>query len=385
MPAKKVLIVHVPYETPGGEEAYVKKLGEVYRDLGLQVEFYPPVGEKTKNTIFSAFKALLPGRSLPEFEIYYERFQPDFLHLNNIHPILGPRFLRWIKNNNIFSLMTIHNHRFFCTNGLALRQERICKACFSSRVMWRSIVYNCNQSMVKTVYHCMALSEIRYDALLEKAVKYFIAPSLYIKNELKNFGIQENKIKYIMHPPHVSPMGIETPEYDVVYAGRLSQEKGIQVLLESAKILPELKFLILGSGPEEERVRQTALQVKNITYVGQKSLHETLGYIAKAKVGVLTSICNEILSIFCIDVFYQGKYCVVSETDSTLWMKEQEMPVIFAKSGDAEDFSRAIRGALLLPALSDSQKEAIRKKLSPDYFKSHMKELVDCIPLAGEI
>ena len=39
-----------------------------------------------------------------------------------------------------------------------------------------------------------------------------------------------------------------------LYFGRISEEKGTQVLIEAAKSLPEVSFIIAGNGPMEDRI-----------------------------------------------------------------------------------------------------------------------------------
>jgi len=66
----------------------------------------------------------------------------------------------------------------------------------------------------------------------------------------------------------------------IIYAGRLSKEKGMDVLLDTAKRLPpEYNLLILGIGPEEEKVRRLANSKMNIHYLGYQSKQNTISLI----------------------------------------------------------------------------------------------------------
>jgi glycosyltransferase involved in cell wall biosynthesis len=52
----------------------------------------------------------------------------------------------------------------------------------------------------------------------------------------------------------------------VLFAGRLSYQKGIDILVEIIKKLPGVHFLVLGDGPQRGFVEE--LTVPNLTYVG---------------------------------------------------------------------------------------------------------------------
>ncbi len=64
------------------------------------------------------------------------------------------------------------------------------------------------------------------------------------------------------------------------FAGRLSKEKGIEILLETATQLPDnYHLLIAGSGPLEEKVRNLADKKINVHYLGYQSKQNLLSLI----------------------------------------------------------------------------------------------------------
>lgn len=79
----------------------------------------------------------------------------------------------------------------------------------------------------------------------------------------------------------------------VVFVGRLSPEKGIDLLLEAANILEKhgsrLKIVIVGDGPLREKVVRFAEKHRNVIYVGFKPREEALQYICRASMLILPS------------------------------------------------------------------------------------------------
>lgn len=85
-------------------------------------------------------------------------------------------------------------------------------------------------------------------------------------------------------------------ENQIIFAGRLSHEKGINLLLEIAKKLPEnLNLLILGSGPEEKKVQDLAKTQNNVHYLGYQSKEKTISLIRGSDVLIQPSL-NEGIS-----------------------------------------------------------------------------------------
>jgi len=69
-------------------------------------------------------------------------------------------------------------------------------------------------------------------------------------------------------------------ENQIIFAGRLSKEKGIEILLETATHLPDnYHLLIAGSGPLEEEVRNLADKKINVHYLGYQSKQNLLSLI----------------------------------------------------------------------------------------------------------
>ena len=86
-------------------------------------------------------------------------------------------------------------------------------------------------------------------------------------------------------------------ENQIIYAGRLSQEKGIDILLDLAENLPpKYHLLIVGSGPEETRVNDMANLKQNVHYLGVKSRNDTISLIRGSDLLIQPSLMEGISS-----------------------------------------------------------------------------------------
>ncbi|MEW6055151.1 MAG: glycosyltransferase family 4 protein [Bdellovibrionota bacterium] len=385
----KVLIVHVPYEHRGGEDVHVDALVQGYRKIGVTPVLYPEDRNPPGSLLLKSLASLAPVDSSPGVEKLWEDTQPAYIHLHNVFPILGPRFFRWAIRRNIPLVMTVHNHRFFCTNGLALRNKKICKDCFTSKVAWRPILHNCNGSWKKSIYHSLALTELRLEELYSRAIQRFVAPSPYLQAELVKLGIPKERVIHILNPvfrfetPAVPKTKDAYPSasdhYDVIYAGRLSEEKGIYELIATIRLLPNVRFLIVGDGPERPMVTAAVSELKNLTFLGAVSHETVLDLIGQSRIAVLPSICNETLSTFALEAFFQGKRCVVPALDSTSWLATGDFPGHLAKAGDPQDLARAVQEALGSQSIDSTQKGNLQNRLGFNRFCSDLSSLIEGI------
>ena len=80
-------------------------------------------------------------------------------------------------------------------------------------------------------------------------------------------------------------------EKQLIYAGRLSKEKGILDLLEISKELSkDIHLIIVGSGPEESKIKETEKKFSNIHYLGYQSKENTIKLIRGSDILIQPSI-----------------------------------------------------------------------------------------------
>lgn len=85
-------------------------------------------------------------------------------------------------------------------------------------------------------------------------------------------------------------------EKQIIFAGRLSKEKGIEVLLEICKKLPDdVDIIILGKGPEEDKIRTMANSQKNVHFLGYLPKENTISLIRGSDILIQPSL-NEGIS-----------------------------------------------------------------------------------------
>ncbi len=81
----------------------------------------------------------------------------------------------------------------------------------------------------------------------------------------------------------------------ILYVGRLAAAKNLASLLQAYAMLPEKSYhlILVGSGPEEESLRQLASQsalIHRVTFAGKQEGDELLAYYAAADLFVLPSV-----------------------------------------------------------------------------------------------
>ncbi len=104
-----------------------------------------------------------------------------------------------------------------------------------------------------------------------KHTNHILCLSQKSQTQLIQWGINVQKIsvyKYWVNLKNFSPGDKNKKKFTALFVGRLIAKKGIKVILQTAKKLPSINFIIAGNGPLENYVSDFSKKYKNIHYLG---------------------------------------------------------------------------------------------------------------------
>jgi glycosyltransferase involved in cell wall biosynthesis len=132
------------------------------------------------------------------------------------------------------------------------------------------------------------------------------------------WGYPKEKMRLVRNPFQVDvpelPLGNK-----IIYLGRVHAEKGIKLLLEAAKELPEYEFVIAGTGPADNWVDAFIKQynLTNITRWGWVSKNELPKLMTEAKIIVVPSIFYENCPVTILEALSFKRVVVASDRGGT--------------------------------------------------------------------
>ncbi len=308
----KILMVNKFLYPRGGSESYMLYLAEHLKKMGHEVEFFGMYDES--NTVGNSkglytqnmdFHSKGFGRFLYPFKIIYsfeakkkimqviDDFKPDIVHMNNINFQLTPSIIYAVKKKGIPLVQTVHDYQMICPNHLLYNFEKNvpCEKCVNG-----SHIYCIKNKCIhgSTVKSIIGVLEAKFYSFLKtyKKVDLYVCPSHFLENKLLSAkGYYKGKTKTIhnfINKEKFVNLDSREDSY-ILFVGRLSKEKGIEKLSRTAKLLPEYTFVIAGSGPDEEILKDIP-NVKLLGFLTGKKLTELMG---NAKLLILPSVCYE--------------------------------------------------------------------------------------------
>lgn len=97
----------------------------------------------------------------------------------------------------------------------------------------------------------------------------------------------------------------------VLFVGRLAEEKNVPTILELARQRPEVRFSIVGDGPLREAVRNAAAALDNLTYLGWLPRDELIAVIDRHDLLLLPSHV-EAFGTVALEAMARGRPALVS-------------------------------------------------------------------------
>jgi len=309
-----------------------------------------------------------------------DEFPADIAHLHNIYHEISPSILHELRRRKVPIVMTLHDYKLVCASRLLMVDRKACKACHGGRYFHAAMarcIWSPEKSMAKNVLGTLEMYLHHGVMDIYDAVNVFIAPSLFLKNEIERMGFKKDLV-YLPHfiDADIIENGLDgevTPEESIVYFGRLSGEKGLLTLFEAAKrIGPGVKVKIIGDGDMRKLLEETARRegISNVIFLGYLKGAALYREIKKSLFAVLPSEAYENLPVSILEAFALGKPVIGPKTGGIPELiKDNETGLTFER-GNAEDLGQKITILLenlpLLTRLGENAKRLVKTELGPE-------------------
>lgn len=311
----RILFVHNCYGSFSGEEAVVNTEIDLLRDKGHQVELFSRKSSEL-NGLSGKAKGFCAGIYNPfskrRFRKAIDSFHPDIIHIHNLYPLINPCVLGVARKKNIPVVMTLHNYRLLCPNGLFFRDGRICEQCLSSEA--HCFFNNCEKSLFKSLGYSIRALTARKMKWYRNNVSFYIALSDFQKKKISNaLKWKEFNCSVIPNPLKVSEdcRSVPVPENGyIACAGRVSQEKGYYVVKAIAERLPNIPFQWAG----QIKISQKELDEKpaNLDLLGALSHDKMNDFFSGSKFFIMPSQWYETFGIALLEAMQRSRAAIVS-------------------------------------------------------------------------
>jgi len=304
----KILLIHTYYHIRGGEDQVFEQEHEL---LMLKHEV-----RKLSFQNSSGFSGLLQflkirnnNHSNKRVEDTISEFQPDVIHIHNLHFAGGYGIINIIQSYGIPIVMTLHNYRFLCPSGILFDGKEVYLSSLKSGFPWDAVFKGLyKKSVLFTFWLSYVTFCLNRNRTLDKIDKYIVLTD-FAKNLYVDSKLNIDSSKFIVKPNFVKSIEVFNNENYTdcfLFVGRLSEEKGLDVLLEVITD-SSFEFEIAGVGPLVEFVEKCVKDIPNrCVYHGRLSRLDILQRMKSCSMLILPSTCYEGMPMTIIEAFSVG-------------------------------------------------------------------------------
>lgn len=319
----------------GGAEHVARKNFEIMYKNGHEVMCFTKCDQEVKkykgiyNNIYESkmkngkIAYIWSKQSSRELKKILFEFKPDIIHIHSFIPFspsIGKIIKKYKQILNYKVILTHHTYSMICFNDCLFdySNDSVCEKCINIK---KNKASNCTGKNI-VYYYGKKIKAYLWDRyFLGNTIDLHISPSIFLKNKLiESKKYKDEDIEIVYNPCININKKIKYSDRveEVVYFGRLSNEKNVLILLnvweELVKEYP-IKLSIIGNGPLEEKIKQKLQEKELGNYIDMKGYMspKTLGeYIKDKKYFILPSKWYENSPVSIIEAYANGLIPLVS-------------------------------------------------------------------------
>ena len=364
----RVVQTHNYYRFRGGEDSMYEQICHLLEARGHEVERFERHSDlvrRARGKVAAVFSAIYHPGAKREMSKLLDRFQPALVHIHNLYPLISPSVLESCGRRSIPVVMRCPNYRLVCPTALLFRKGRPCYLCTGGREYWCALT-NCRGNVFESTAMGLRNYAVRVHGLIAKHVSLFLPPSECVKRHLVAAGIPNAKIEVV-------PNTVRAPRHSckpakgeyVVFAGRLSDEKGIASLLRAAALTPDIPVVIAGDGILYESLRREA--PSNVRFTGKLKRDALDDLYAHARLCVVPSVWDEAFGLVAAEASAIGLPVVASRMGALPEIVDEGETGLLFEAGNELDLATKLEELWKSPARCEAMGNAGRAKVHREY------------------
>ena len=299
----RILLAHNYYRSgsPGGEDIVFEQERALLLAAGHDVQSYTRSNDEMDENRLTDQIRVLSGmqrsaRTSRELRGVIRRFRPQVVHFHNIFPLISASAYDVCRAEGVPVVQTVHNFRFSCSAATHFRDGQICELCTPDNP-WPAVRYRCFRgSRAGSFAVASMLFRNNVSRVHHRRINKFIALTNFSALRLTSAGVPAERV--VVKPNFVSNHFKKDDKgsrgKDFVFAGRLSQEKGVRFLLEAWVGLRDIPLTIVGDGPLKDQLQSSARQMGlPVDFAGVLGREDLARVFRSARAVVVPSLCFE--------------------------------------------------------------------------------------------
>ena len=349
MDVGRVLIVHNAYRFSGGEDSVVadevallsRKGHDVVR---LQRDNVDVDGMSRAGL---AARTLWSPRTRRDTLELLRRCRPSVVHVHNTLPLISPSIYWACAEAGVPVVQTLHNFRLACPQAMFLREGKVCERCLGHTPL-PALQHGCyRDSRAQTAVVVGMLALHRGLGTWREKVTRYIALNEFCRDKFVQAGLPTRRIMVKPNFADIERDDAPVPRAGFLFVGRLSPEKGVDVLAQAWQDCPGMSLRVAGTGPHGDPLRDR----DGVAMLGALAPADVQREMRQARALVLPSIWYENFPRTLVEAFGAGLPVIASRLGAMAELVEPGVTGLLFEPGDPDELGRWLRWADAHPEL----------------------------------
>jgi len=364
----------------GGEDLSIKDTAEILRRNGVVVYEWikdiSDLGDGLWGKVRAFGASIYSWSSAREMTHIIESERPDVVHIHNLYPQLSPSVLVACRHSGTPVVWHPHDQRPICPTGFHLKNGSICERCCGGREYW-CILRNCRNNVLESIAYAVRTYTARKLHFFHNNVTLFVVWSEFLKSRLVAGGFDERRIVVVPHPIKVPDFQFDPASGEYVgYVGRISLEKGVNVLISAAGRVSGTSVHIAGdSSRMPELVREAPGNAKFIGWLDRSGLPE---FYRRCRFVVIPSVCFDVFPTVALEAMGYGIPVIGARIGGIPEVVRDGVTGLLFEPGNAGELAEKMRHLWDRPDLCTALGKTARQFVIETYRESvYCKHLLD--------
>ena len=363
----KVLLIHTYYQQSGGEDAIFDQESALLLQ-SAQVETLSFRNKTGPGALLQFLLSIWNLRAAGKIKKAIARSRPDVIHIHNWHFAVGPLAIRVAHRAGIPVVLTINNYRLLCPSATLLYQGKLFTDSLNDAFPWKAVTRKVYRNSFFLTFWLAFVIWFHKKAGTWRMVDRYIVNTDFAKSLFVNssFGIPEDKYTIKANFVNRPAAGSRQRGDHLLFIGRLVEEKGIRILLESIRST-NYELQIAGDGPLKEEVRKACEMNPNIRYLGKLDKEGVRKAMMGCNVLIFPSIWYEGMPMTIIEAFASGVPVIASNLGAMVSMIRHGYNGLLFETGNTGALTRQLTE---WKSLDQPAQENYRQNTS-DFYSAH--------------
>lgn len=340
----KIALLHNYYQIKGGEDAVLEQERNLLLNGGNEVSLYT-ISNDSITSFYDKFKVFLQAHysssSKQKIKNFLERFRPDIVHVHNFFPLLTPSIFDACNELKIPAVLTVHNFRLICPSALLMHDGQIYEKAIRGSAYKTVFDRVYKNSLLGTLSVAHMIEHHKKKRTWQVKVSKIICLTEFQKSKFLEAGFKSDNIRV---KPNFKINTVSESDLSnqrngrALFVGRLSHEKGLELLLDAFSNLP-YDLDVVGDG-DLEFLKSTA--PGNIHFLGHLPREQVEQKMLSASVLLMPSIWYEGFPMVLVEAFSNGLPVICSDIGSMAEIVEHGKTGMHFKKGDMADLREKI-------------------------------------------